>query len=143
MHPGLYPIGLLHLAPQAILPQDFRFRRDCQHPRAEDGTTLFVTLWEFEVKSGSEELFEQAYGPEGAWVWLFRRDGRHRGTRLLRDVGAPRVYVTMDCWESRGAYEEFREKFAAEYEELDRQHEGMTVSEKHWAIADTVVSGEG
>lgn len=72
---------------------------------------MFVTLWEFEVKSGSEELFEATYGPEGAWVKLFRRDKRYLGTRLLRDVGAARVYVTMDSWESRKAYEEFREKY--------------------------------
>ena len=90
---------------------------------------MFVTLWEFEVKSGSEELFEKVYGPEGDWVRLFRRDARYRGTRLLRDVGAARVYVTMDTWESRAAYEEFREKFEGEYEELDQGCEGMTARE--------------
>ena len=92
---------------------------------------MFVTLWEFEVKPGSEELFERIYGPEGEWAQLFRRDARYRGTRLLRNVGAERVYVTMDEWESRAAYAEFREKFTAEYEELDQKCEVMTVSEKH------------
>jgi hypothetical protein len=91
---------------------------------------LFVTLWEFEVKSGSEELFERTYGPDGAWAQLFRRDARYRGTRLLRDVGAARVYVAADSWESRKAYEEFREKFAAEYAESDRICGGLTVGEK-------------
>lgn len=90
---------------------------------------MFVTLWEFEVKSGCEELFEQAYGPEGEWVRLFRRDARYRGTRLLRDVARERVYVTMDMWESREAYEEFREKFAAEYAEIDQNCEGLTIKE--------------
>jgi hypothetical protein len=92
---------------------------------------LFVTLWEFEVKSGSEELFEAAYGPEGLWVSLFSRDKRSLGTRLLRDVGADRVYVTIDTWESRAAYEEFLEKYAVEYEELDQECSGLTVAEKH------------
>jgi heme-degrading monooxygenase HmoA len=92
---------------------------------------LFVTLWEFEVKSGSEELFEAAYGPEGLWVRLFRRDKRYLGTRLLRDVGASRVYVTIDTWESRAAYEEFREKYAVVYAELDQECSGLTVAEKH------------
>jgi heme-degrading monooxygenase HmoA len=92
---------------------------------------LFVTLWEFEVKSGSEELFERTYGADGAWAQLFRRDARYLGTRLLRDLGAVRVYVTMDSWESRAAHEEFRVKFAAEYAELDRECEELTVSEKH------------
>jgi heme-degrading monooxygenase HmoA len=92
---------------------------------------LFVTLWEFEVKSGSEELFEAAYGPEGLWVRLFSRDKRYLGTRLLRDVGVARVYATMDSWESRAAYEEFRERYAVEYAELDQECSGLTVAEKH------------
>jgi hypothetical protein len=92
---------------------------------------LFVTLWEFEVKSGSEELFERTYGPDGEWAQLFRRDARYGGTRLLREVGAVRVYVTVDWWESRAAYEEFREKFAAGYEELDRKCEALTERERH------------
>ena len=92
---------------------------------------MFVTLWEFEVKSGSEELFEKAYGPDGAWARLFGQDGRYRGTRLLREVAAPRVYVTIDTWESREAYGEFRKKYAAEYEKLDSECEGMTVGEHH------------
>jgi hypothetical protein len=92
---------------------------------------LFVTLWEFEVKSGSEELFERTYGPDGEWARLFQRDARYGGTRLLRDLGAARVYVTMDSWESRAAYEEFRETFAAGYEELDRECRALTARERH------------
>jgi quinol monooxygenase YgiN len=60
---------------------------------------------------------------------------RYSGARLMRDEGAERVYVTMDEWESRAAYEEFREEFAAEYEELDRRWEGMTAGEKDLASA--------
>ena len=92
---------------------------------------MFVTLWQFEVKPGSEELFEKAYGPDGEWVQLFRRDPRYRGTRLLRDVGRERVYLTMDEWESRAAYGEFQKRFTAEYAKLDRECEGMMVGEKH------------
>jgi len=92
---------------------------------------LFVTLWEFEVKSGSEELFERTYAPDGEGAQLFRRDARYAGTRLLREVGAVRVYVTVDSWESRAADEEFREKFAAGYEEFDRECEAWTERERH------------
>ena len=87
---------------------------------------MFLTLWEFEVKPGCEELFEGVYGPEGEWVQLFRRDARYRGTRLLRAVGRERVYVTVDEWEARDAYEEFRETWAAEYAEIDGKCEGLT-----------------
>ena len=98
---------------------------------------MFVTLWEFEVKPGSEELFERTYGPEGEWARLFRRDQRYRGTRLLRDMGAERVYVTIDEWESRTAYEEFKKKFAAEYVELDRKCAGMTKLERELGDLDS------
>lgn len=90
---------------------------------------MFVTLWEFEVKPGCEELFERIYGTEGEWARLFRRDARYRGTRLLRDVGAERVYVTMDSWESRAAYEEFQERWAAEYQEIDARCVSITQKE--------------
>jgi len=92
---------------------------------------LFVTLWEFEVKRGCEELFEKAYGPEGEWVRLFRRDARYRGTRLLRDVGREGVYVTIDEWESREAYEGFREKWAKEYATIDQAYGSTTKNERH------------
>ena len=91
---------------------------------------MFVTLWEFEVKPGCEDLFERAYGPNGEWVQLFRRDDRYLGTRLLRQVGREQVYVTMDEWESREAYEEFRRKYAAEYTKIDLNCEALTTTEK-------------
>jgi heme-degrading monooxygenase HmoA len=94
---------------------------------------LFLTLWEFEVKPGCEELFEKAYGAEGEWVRLFRRDARYRGTRLLRDVARERIYVTVDEWESREAYEEFREKWKEEYEEIDAKCDGLTLHEDYLA----------
>jgi len=41
---------------------------ECYDARAEDGTSMFVILWEFEVKPGSEAGFEKVYGPTGEWV---------------------------------------------------------------------------
>ena len=82
-------------------------------------------------------MFERTYGRTGSGRKPFRRDARYLGTRLLRDVGAERWYVTMDSWESRTAYEEFRGKFAAEYEELELTCEGMTVREKNLGANET------
>jgi len=91
---------------------------------------LFVALWEFEVKPGSEEKFEKVYGAEGAWAKLFARDAAYRGTRLVKDVERERVYLTLDLWESREAYEKFKKENAKEYERIDRECEGMTVKEE-------------
>jgi hypothetical protein len=46
---------------------------------------MFVILWEFEVKPGCEQSFESAYGPEGAWTQLFRRDSGFLKTLPLKD----------------------------------------------------------
>jgi hypothetical protein len=92
---------------------------------------MFVILWEFEVKLGSEERFQKAYGPHGAWVRLFQRDPHFRGTLLQRDPARPRYYFTIDLWDSERAYRQFLDANQSLYLELDRNHEDLTSSEKH------------
>jgi heme-degrading monooxygenase HmoA len=91
---------------------------------------MFVALWEFEVKPGSEERFEKAYGPDGDWVRLFRSDTHYHETRLVRDSFRPGVYLTMDFWESRAAYEEFMAGHRTEYEAIDAIAEQITAKER-------------
>lgn len=90
---------------------------------------MFVALWEFEVKPGCEEKFEKVYGADGTWAKLFARNAAYRGTRLAKDVERERVYLTLDFWETREAYEGFKKENGAEYERIDSECEGMTVRE--------------
>jgi len=60
---------------------------------------------------------------------LFAQDASYRGTRLVKDVERERVYLTLDFWETREAYAEFKNENAAEYERVDRECEGMTERE--------------
>jgi heme-degrading monooxygenase HmoA len=80
---------------------------------------MFVALWEYEVKQGCEKRFEEAYGPDGGWVRLFRSNANYQETRLLRDALRPMIYLTLDFWNSRDAYEEFMAKHQAEYKRTD------------------------
>jgi hypothetical protein len=91
---------------------------------------MFVALWEFEVKPGCEERFEKAYGPDGDWVRLFRSDTHYYETRLVRDSFRRGVYLTMDFWESREAYEEFMAGHTTEYEAMDEAGAALTISER-------------
>ena len=91
---------------------------------------MFLALWEFEVKRGSEKKFEEVYGADGAWAKLFLQDSQYRGTRLVKDVERERVYLTLDFWETREAYESFKKEHAAEYERIDKECEGMTDHER-------------
>jgi heme-degrading monooxygenase HmoA len=98
----------------------------------------FVYIWSFQVKPGGETAFEQAYGPAGDWVQLFRKAPGYIKTALLRDTEKPGRYVTIDHWESEAAQRSFREKFAAEFAEIDRKCEELTESETlvgHFAVA--------
>jgi heme-degrading monooxygenase HmoA len=92
---------------------------------------MFVVLWEFEVKPGCEERFERVYGADGDWARLFRSDANYQGTRLLRDASRDGIYMTLDCWRSREAYERFRDTAAERYAALDAACEGLTASERH------------
>jgi heme-degrading monooxygenase HmoA len=93
---------------------------------------MFLALWEFEVKSGYEERFQAVYGADGEWVRLFRKAAQFVETRLLRDISAPRKFVTVDFWRTRSAYEAFKELNSTAYLELDRECESFTVSERCW-----------
>ncbi len=99
---------------------------------------MFVALWEYEVKPGCEERFEKVYGPEGDWAKLFRRDSNYQETRLLRDVARPTIYLTLDFWSSRQAYERFMETHAAEYKALDAEGEKLTLGERRIGCFETV-----
>jgi heme-degrading monooxygenase HmoA len=91
---------------------------------------MFLALWEFDVKRGSEERFESVYGPSGDWAQLFRCDPAYQRTLLLRDPFRERTYLTCDFWESRDAYESFRQRNSDAYLALDKNFEGLTVAER-------------
>jgi heme-degrading monooxygenase HmoA len=92
---------------------------------------MFVTLWEFKVKSGLETEFERVYGERGDWAKLFNSDSSYRETRLAKDTARARTYFTFDVWASRDAYGLFRRTHAAEYAELDLRCGRLTELERH------------
>jgi heme-degrading monooxygenase HmoA len=91
---------------------------------------MFLVLWEFEVKPGNEERFEQVYGPGGDWDSLFRSDPGHMGTRLFRDTARTGVYLTADHWLSQKSYEEFLVLRRSKYKALDAASENLTLRER-------------
>ena len=95
-----------------------------------DDDTGFTVLWEFVVAPGRVAEFRRAYGPEGAWVALFRKGSGHVETCLLEDRALPGRFVTIDRWTSAAAYRAFRNRFAAEYDALDATCAGWTEREK-------------
>ena len=94
---------------------------------------MFVILWEYEVKPGCEEVFEEVYGPKGDWARLFRTDPHYRETRLLRDASRSRCYFTLDYWDTEKDFSLVKDQRGAGDAELDCSTEGLTLSERRVA----------
>jgi hypothetical protein len=75
--------------------------------------------------------FRTAYGPDGDWVRLFRRDPEYIRTHLLGDGDRPTRFMTIDFWTSREACLSFRKRFGSEFEALDKSLDQLTVQESH------------
>lgn len=60
---------------------------------------------------------------------LFTQAQGYLGTLFLEDRTKANRYLTIDRWECEKAYQEFRQKFSREYDELDELCEGFTVRE--------------
>ncbi|HUN63778.1 MAG TPA: antibiotic biosynthesis monooxygenase [Candidatus Sulfotelmatobacter sp.] len=92
---------------------------------------MFVILWEFEVKPGSEDRFQNAYGPVGPWVQLFQSDRHYRGTLLQRDPARPLFYFTIDLWDTEAAYQAFLDANRVAYGQLDGDTEHLASQQRH------------
>ncbi len=93
------------------------------------GNWGYLVVWEFHVKRGQEQVFEQVYGPDGTWAQFFRGGDGYLGTELVHDLKESSRYITLDFWTSRLAYERFREQYLAEYRAIDEQSAELTEAE--------------
>jgi quinol monooxygenase YgiN len=89
----------------------------------------FAYMWEFRVRPDRQADFERTYGPGGEWVQLFRRSPAYVRTELHRDERDQRRFVTVDYWQSRAQWSQFRETQKTDFDALDRRCEEMTEHE--------------
>ena len=92
---------------------------------------MYLIIWQFRVRPGSEAAFEEAYGPAGDWARLFQRSDKYVQTELFRKTTERDVYITIDCWQSLDAFEEFQSEHRDDYQDLDRNLEPLT-EEESW-----------
>lgn len=90
---------------------------------------MHVVAWEYRVRDGREAEFEALYGPEGAWVALFRGHAGYLGTELLRDTDGGR-YLTLDRWASQEAYAAFLAAAGPRYAAIDARGDALTLEER-------------
>ncbi len=100
-------------------------------PHRSAAGARYVIVWEFQAKPDAENRFAEVYGPDGDWARFFRRGEGYVRTELLRDEQTPGRYLTLDYWDSRTAYEYFRERWADDYRRLDDSCKSLTEREAH------------
>ena len=91
---------------------------------------MYVLVWSFRSRVGSQLPFDKAYGPRGAWAQLFGTSPDYLGTELLRDSAGSGRYLTIDRWRSAAAHEAFLAERRGEYDALDRACESLTETEE-------------
>lgn len=89
----------------------------------------YAYIWEYLVRPERVREFEDAYGPNGLWVQLFKRGHGYVRTELHRDRRQANRYVTIDYWESVEAWEAFRAGESAAFEALDLACGELTLEE--------------
>ena len=82
---------------------------------------MIEVFYRYTVHPAQARAFEHAYGQSGPWVALFKRHEGFIRTRLFRQKADAHVYLTIDAWESKEAYDRFRSENAEEYRRLDAQ----------------------
>ncbi len=90
---------------------------------------MFVIVWQFDVQLNHVTEFEEQYSATGAWAKLFSKSNQFLRTRLLKEAGMSRRYVTFDLWKSEDAFQEFAAEFAQEYKDLNAKTARLTIAE--------------
>jgi len=89
----------------------------------------YIYMWEFHVKESLTAEFEKAYGQNGDWVKLFKKDDGYIKTELHKDINNKGRYITIDYWTSQEACESFKEKYKEKYSKIDEKYERLTLKE--------------
>ena len=92
--------------------------------------TRFTYIWQYEVVPTRTEEFLAAYGASGEWAQFFSQDPAYLGTTLLRETGERSRYLTIDYWRSKSDRDSFKERYSAEFDELDHRCEELTADEQ-------------
>src|SRR6185503_16534817 len=71
---------------------------------------MIAVMWQFDIKPGKEQEFEEFHGAAGEWTAVNRYSRSYVGTSFLRDQAEPSRYVLIE-------YEQHK---THRFDELDR-----------------------
>src|SRR5688500_20404736 len=89
-----------------------------------------LRVWLFQPAPGRQDEFAAAYSGDGLWAKLFARADGFVGTRLLAPEEPGGLWLTLDEWDSRAAFERFQAEHGDPYRTLDAELAGLTADER-------------
>ncbi len=69
---------------------------------------MIAIMWQFDVKKGRENEFEQLYGVEGEWTAMNRHTRSYLGSSFLHDQNKSSRYIVIEYWSEMIVYEQHR-----------------------------------
>lgn len=80
---------------------------------------MFVLIWTYRVKPEHVEDFKHAYGEGGVWTEAFANGEGYIRTDLYQDPDDALLFITLDHWQSKRAFERFQREHGDRYREID------------------------
>ena len=75
---------------------------------------MIAVVWQFHVKPGKQQEFEQFYGADGEWSNLARRSRSFLGSSFLRDQANATSYMLVEYWSEMVVYERHLRSFVTD-----------------------------
>ncbi|HEY7292978.1 MAG TPA: antibiotic biosynthesis monooxygenase [Vicinamibacterales bacterium] len=89
---------------------------------------MIAIVWQFEVKAGQEEAFEEFYGVDGDWTTVNRHSRSYLGSSFLRDQNRPSRYLVVEYWSEMVVYEQHKQFRREDREALDARRDELISS---------------
>ena len=89
---------------------------------------MIAIMWQFEVKDGQEQQFEDFYGVNGDWTAVNRHSRSYLGTSFLRDQNRPSRYLLIEYWSEMVVYEQHKAYRSEDRKALDERRNDLVTS---------------
>ena len=89
---------------------------------------MIAIVWQFEVKPGRENEFEELYGVDGDWTKLNRQTRSYLGSSFLRDQSRAARYIVVEYWSEMLVYEQHRTYRSDAITSLEQRSEALVES---------------
>src|SRR3954462_4908496 len=89
---------------------------------------MIAIMWQFDVKIGRENEFEEFYGADGEWTQVNRNARSYLGSSFLRDQNRSSRYIVIEYWSEMLVYEDHRTYRSNAIESLEERRTALVDS---------------